>query len=332
MKNHQNNIYLSYIKEVGLRKMKIALLTTCTNRKSRETDFDLCASSLPSGNMHETLSIWGESLHRDRNMVPAKELYSGRGFSEVRKTVEKNNLDLWIISAGVGLIPGNKLVPPYNLTVTPFKKNSIQPRLSSTEKFNPSKWWSNINCKLHDTPTPIYDLISKNIDTYFIVSLSKTYLELICEDLFLLHDQHKQRIRITGLNSSELLPVPFKKLWMPYDYRFDGPQSPNPGTRSDFPQRVTRHFIEEVFTHNTLATPYEHAKTVSKILTPMPFPVKIKRTTLSNEAIKQIIIDRWNDAKGSGSRMLKIMRHEENVACEQSRFADLYRQIKLRMT
>jgi len=328
---HKRSNYLYECKTSGLHKMKIALITTCTNRKSKVPDADLCASSLPKGNLQSTISSWENHLGRDRNKIPAKDLYRGRGFSEVRKTIENNNLGLWIISAGLGLISGSQLVPSYNLTVAPSKKDTIQSRLLTKKQFQPARWWNNLNTKLHRTPTPIYDLISKSVDTYFIISLSRTYLELISEDLFLLHG-HKQRIRLTGLYSSESLISPFEQLWMPYDSRFDGPQSPNPGTRSDFPQRVTRHFIEEVFTHNPLATPDEHAETVSKILATMSFPVKIKRTTLSNEAIKQIIIDRWDDAKGSGSRMLKIMRHEENVACEQSRFADLYRQIKLRMT
>ena len=60
----------------------------------------------------------------------------------------------------------------------------------------------------------------------------------------------------------------------------------------------------------------------------MPRPIHVKRKILSNEDILQIIKSRWVDAKGSGARMLKILRHEENVACEQGRFANLYRQIK----
>ena len=312
--------------------MKIALITTCTNRKRKKPKTALCASSLPKGNLQATLSKWENHLNSDQFKVPAKDLYCGRGFSEVLKTISKNNLELWVISAGVGLVSGSLQIPPYSLTVTPSNKDTIQAKISPKEQFHPARWWSNINIKLHGTPTPIHDLIIEHTDTYFIISLSNTYLGLISEDLFLLQGEHRKRIRLTGLCSPESLPIPFKQLWMPYDYRFDGPQSPNSGTRADFHQRVTRHFIEEIFINNSLSSPQVHADTVSKILAPMSPPKKTKRTSLSNEDIIKIIIDRWDDAKGSGSRMLKILRHEENVACEQGRFADLYRQIKLRMT
>lgn len=312
--------------------IKFALITTCTNRKRRKPTPDLCASKLLPGDLHGTLQTWGENLDKAKNITPAKDLYCGRGFSEICKTVVNNNPELWIISAGVGLITGDQQIPAYNLTVLPSAKDSIQAKILSESRFQPDQWWNRLNRKLYGTPTPIYDLISQRPDTYFIVSLSKTYISLVLKDLFLINDKDRRRIRITGLNSPEPIPESFRPLWMPYDERFDGPQSPNPGTRSDFPQRVTRHFIEEVLFKNTLGTPREHAKVVSDILSFLPPPKRIKRTTLSDEAIKQIITRRWNDAKGSGSRMLKILRHEENVACEQGRCADLYRQIKARMT
>jgi hypothetical protein len=282
--------------------------------------------------MLETLHTWVHNLDSDNNKIPARELYCGRGFSEISKTIGNNDLRLWIISAGVGLVSGDMKIPAYNLTVLPSTENSIQTKILSKERFQPSQWWNDLNQKLYGTPKPIYDLIRRNTDTYFVISLSKAYVNLIANDLFLLREQDQHRVRLTGLNSPKPLPEAFKHLWMPYDERYDGSQSPNPGTQSDFPQRVTRHFIEEVFLKNALATPQVHAETVSNILCSLPFPERVKRPTLSDEEIKQIIIRRWDDAKGSGSNMLRILRDDENVACEQGRCANLFKQIKSRMT
>lgn len=312
--------------------MKIALISTCTNRKKKPATSSLCASSLSKGDMQSVLAEWESLISCEKNKIPAHDLYCGRGFSEIRKAVTKNDLNHWIISAGLGLIHGSFLVPSYNLTITPSAKDTINLKIPPDLHFHPAKWWMALNEILRDSTTPLCDLINTQKDTFFIISLSSSYLDLISEDLLQLPRNSRNRVRITGINTSKFLPESFKHLWMPYDERFDGPQSPNPGTRADFPQRVTRHFIDEVFLKAPHASEHEHAEHVARILSTMSPPPKIKRTTMTDESIKEIIKKRWNDANGSGAKMLRILRDQENIACEQGRFADLFKQVKLRMS
>jgi hypothetical protein len=310
--------------------MKIALITICTNRKKALPTPQMCATSLPKGDQG-TLSLkWKNRVQNATDSIPAKNLYSGRGFSEVRKTRQSQSVGLWVISAGLGLICGDRKVPAYNLTISPKAKDAIQNKIIPNSDFCPRQWWSDLNQALYGTSEPISDLISNHSDTTFVITLSQAYADLIHGDLLSLPLKDLQRVRIVGLCSQNLLPKEIQHLWMPYDERFDGPNSPNPGTRADFPQRVARHFVEEILPLTKEGTPQEHARAVTVLLAPMRSPDRIKRDTKNDDQIKTLIIERWDDARGSANRMLRILRDEENTACEQGRLAELFRQIKLR--
>ena len=311
--------------------MNLALVTICTNRKRTSPLPQMCATNLPKGDQDSLLHSWKTRVQESTNKIPAKDLYSGRGFSEIRKITQSTQIDLWIISAGLGLISGEKDSISYNLTISPSSIDSIQNKLSPNSTFCPKQWWHGLNQELYGTSRPINELIKNNRDTIFVISLSQAYVKLIYSDLFSLEKNDRSRVRLLGLNTPKQLPVKFRDLWMPYDDRFDGPDSPIPGTRSDFPQRITRHFIENIFRENITAGPKEQAKRVSEFLETMRPLVKIKRPSITDDQIKEIIIARWDEAKGSGTRMLRILRDKELVACEQGRFATLFRQIKSRI-
>ena len=180
--------------------------------------------------------------------------------------------------------------------------------------------------------TPLSDLIKECKDTTFIISLPQNYLNLISLDLFNLEAKDLSKVRFLGFNSRTLMPFEFRHYYIPYDDRFDGPDSPIPGTRADFSQRVTRHFIESILSKNPHSSPTEHANSVINTLNKMRQPSKFDRTPKTDDQIKALIIKNWETAKGSGARSLRILRDQESVACEQGRFANLFREIKMRMT
>ena len=117
---------------------------------------------------------------------------------------------------------------------------------------------------------------------------------------------------------------------MPYDERFDGPDSVLPGTRSDFPQRVTSHFVENILNPTEEnATTADHSRKVSDFLKGKRAPILVKREQNTDEQIRQIILRRWSDARDSSAVMLRLLRDEEKIACEQKRFSQLFKAIKV---
>lgn len=312
----------------GVLSMKIAIITTCTNRKRKPPKEPLWGRSLPKGSQQDLLHNWVQRIRNDEETFCASNLYCGRGFCEIVKIKSRINAKIWIISFGMGLIGGDMDIPPYQLTLSRPSEDSILNKIVPQISFNASEWWNGINQKLHGTTNSIANLIHNEEDTVFVISVSKSYLKLVMSDLFSLPDHDLSRVRIVGPPHSRNIPIQYRHLWMPYDDRFDGPNSPIPGTRSDFSQRIARHFIEKVLVPHPLFTAEDHGQIVEKTMRTMPRPIQIKRRSLSDIEIAEIIINNWDIANGSCSRMLRVLRDRENGACEQSRFAAIFRKIK----
>jgi hypothetical protein len=308
--------------------MKISIITTCTNRKTRVPKEPLLGRNLPKGDQEDLLHNWVQRIRNEEETVYAGKLYCGRGFYEITKAKSNTNAKMWIISFGMGLINDDMRVPPYQITLSRPSEDSILNKVVPQFSFNPNEWWHCINQKLYGATNPLANLIQSNNDTVFVISISQAYLKLVMSDLFSLQHHDLLRIRLVGPPHPRNIPIQYRHLWMPYDDRFDGPNSPNPGTRSDFSQRIARHFIENVLIPHPLSTSEDHGLMVEKIMKTMHRAIQIKRRSLSDVEIAEIITNNWNIAEGSCSRMLRVLRDRERVACEQGRFAAIFRKIK----
>ena len=312
--------------------MKIAIITSCTNRKHIPPNPLLCANTLPVGDQNSLLLAWKNRIKKTSSRVQAETLYCGRGFSEIRKIITNDKKSkCWVVSAGLGLVGLKDEVPSYNLTITPSTKDSIQNKLSDGLQFDFRGWWGGINNHLNNAKNPLASLISENRHTFFVISLPKAYLNFVYSDLLNLEEDCFDRIRFLGTNSIFSVHQKSKDLVMPYDERFDGPDSTNPGTRSDFYQRILRHFVENILKENLSSSYKEHSAAVYDFICTKRAALKVQRVQKSNEEIKKIIVTRWNDANGNSAKMLRILRDNELVSCEQSRFADIFQQLKSNM-
>ena len=309
-------------------RCQIAIIATCTNRKTKTPNESLFGRSLPKGDQEDLLHNWVQRIRNEEETCYARKLYCGRGFSEIVKIEAATAAQMWIISFGMGLIDGDKPIPPYQITLSRPSEDSILNKVVQNYSFNPKDWWNGINQQLYGKKNPIADLICNNKDTVFVISVSQAYLNLVMTDLFSLQHHDLSRVRIVGLPHPRNLPAQYSHLWMPYDDRFNGPISPNPGTRSDFSQRIARHFIENVLIPHPQSTAEDHGQLVENIMGTMHRAKQIKRRVVSDNEIANIISINWDLANGSCARMLRVLRDNEKVACEQGRFAAIFRKIK----
>ena len=309
--------------------MKTVLITPCTNRKRcNNGESTIGIDLLPRENQDAVTTAWINLVRQSASRVRAEQLYAGRGFSEAIATLESGNVELWVISAGMGLINKDKEIPRYNLTTSSSVMQNIQQTITDGV-FCHKTWWDKINQSLNNGFT-INGLIQKYRDHLIVLTLSSEYLKLVIEDLKQIKDEDLHRLRILGLSTKDLLPKKIKDYWMPYDYRFDGPSGPLRGTKSDYPQRTARHFIQSILTQlpNKDASTHRQA-VVDFISTCQPQP-RVTRAKEDDKGIKERILMRWADANGNSSRMLRIIRDEELIQCEQSRFARIFNSIKQR--
>jgi len=303
----------------------IIAITQCTNRK---TSTERCVSKsdiLQGMSLNSTADQWANEIKLTEPSKQVIELYCGRGFSEFKKACESlGEPESFVISAGLGLVNGNDFVPNYNLTIAPGTENSI---LKGAE-FSALEWWQAINERRNSTTTPISDLITENNIGLVLIGVSKPYLSFISAELEALTDQNLANVRLIGPVNNDGIPDKLKQILMPYNHNFDGPDSPNHGTKADYCQRVFRHFTEVILTQSPLGTLKQHQDLVAHHMDSMrPAKLQFDRIKLTDDEVVAKIKEFWDICNGASGATLRYFR-DQGFACEQSRFAKIFREVK----
>lgn len=305
--------------------MNITLITTCTNRKKGGVSNALTFDGIPANNQAEVFDMWAKLVSETPTEKPARDTYCGRGFQQAIATSSSLRSDLKVISAGLGLVPASMTIPTYNATLSRSSVNCIARKIRGN--FDAGIWWQRLN-ETTKWGSSIASLAKdKNVEL-ILITLSSAYIPLIKNDLENITPRLAKKIRIVGLRSIKNLPAHMQKALMPYDERFDGPDGETRGTRSDFPQRTTRHFAENFLTTAPNASQAKHAQMVRNYLTPLRFPTGVTRQKMTDEEMTAAIRKHWVDVSGKSSKMLRLFRDELLIACEQKRFSTLFNQVK----
>jgi hypothetical protein len=230
-----------------------------------------------------------------------------------------------VISAGLGLVAAKTQIPAYGATLSKSAADSISNKIDG--HFDAGEWWRQVNQCTKWGSSLSQKAHDQSISLVFI-TVSSPYLALIIEDLMTISSSALSKVRIIGPRTHELLPERLQQCLMPYDDRFDGPDGESRGTRSDFPQRATRHFVEKIVSESPKASCLDHAGAVRRYLEPMRLPITIVRRKLTDEEVIEAIKEHWDDVSGNSSRMLRLFRDDLLIACEQKRFSTLFNQVK----
>lgn len=300
----------------------ILVVTNCTNRK-RSSCAPITAPKVPKrAPLPVLLDAWLQKLNASRHRIEARRLYLGRSFSDAVAVSDRLNAQLLVVSAGLGLISGHEEIPHYNLTVSPGK-GSLLPVLNAANA-TPADWWQALN-KKQGKPLPLSKLLAENPKAVALVALPSNYIGMLAGDFAALTPSALARLRIfTSEPGRAALPEHIRLVAMPYDDRLEG--SSYAGTRTDFPQRSLRHFVEVLKAQGLPANPA--ARRVSEAIADMRKPELPPRARKSDEEIRILIKDNWATYDGSSSRLLRYLRDDVLVACEQSRFRDLWRDVR----
>ncbi len=304
------------------------LLTSCTKRKRAKAT--ILASDLQPDSLENTAREWVTLTEAASELHEAKVLYSGRSIKEIRDLVNSTEHQAFILSAGLGLVQWHDKIPSYDLTIQGNGPASIQTRI--VEPIGAVNWWTALTSAA-GTINPVSKLVSDHPDELVIIACPMNYVLMISEDLRSLIPEDLKRVRLFGPRNKDDMPVHLRELVMPYNENFDGPESPNPGTRVDFPQRICRHFVEHVLPGCGVASGLdEHSSAVTAFMSELPAPESVKRTSMNDEQIIQLIAACWDEAHGQSGKMLRVLRDDKKVACEQGRFAALFREAKERIS
>lgn len=291
------------------------VITTCTHRKKIRPQVEATAVSLPLARQDVAVSAWFERLEASAAVARARELYAGRGFGLAVQAAAAANAKLCVLSAGLGLVEASQRVPSYGLTVTPGRPESLPDKVSG--EFDPAAWFSAVLGGPYSRRWT--DVIG--CSGRILLTLSRPYAEMVGASLLELDGDILSRLRIFGAALSGALPAELGPSVTPYDRRLDAIL---PGTRVDFSQRALSHFVNSVLPNVGTGDRDSDFAEVAAALKHATAPERKRRPRRSDEEILRLISARLDEQTGIGG-ILRALRHEEGVACEQSRFTRLYR-------
>ncbi len=189
----------------------INLITTCTNGKHFGSGDILSLSQFSSGRTPSNVLVnsWCNALNEAISTsatVCVEDLYKGGHWATAKAILNNYPIDLWVLSAGLGLLHHKDNVVPYKATFAVGYDESIP--LYSQEYVGKSfhrTWWKEVTNRSvfkSKHPTSILDLMKKNKKDYYIICGSPDYINAIELDIIngleYLLDAKKQLLIITS--------------------------------------------------------------------------------------------------------------------------------------
>ena len=255
------------------------------------------------------------------------ELYAGDHWANVRSLKSSYfEIDIWVCSAGYGLIHFNDHVPPYAATFSRNHPDSVAAHLPESERHNANQnWWKATASKWKkhfiDKPRSLADLMATYPNRSMLMVASDNYMRAIADDL---------RNGVSHLAQSDQLAIVcagvkgidgLEQNLVPCDARMQGALG---GARRSLNTRMAAKIIRESRqppSATNLRMRYQ------KLLSEQPPIQKYNRQQLSDDEVKAFIQKHLRSSPDlQHSPLLRVLR-DSNMACEQKRFANLYREV-----
>ncbi|MDP1692161.1 MAG: hypothetical protein Q8L49_09480 [Burkholderiaceae bacterium] len=243
--------------------------------------------------------------------------------AESKRVARSLGADLYVVSAGLGLVHESDLVPNYDFTVS---ADGGPLRTALDVSGEPvTSWWAVLTGQ-RAVRGSLADLVNATPNRLMLVALPASYLRMVGDDLASVDDKAKQRLRIfTSEAGMAVAPANLRQCVLPYDDRLEAIAGYD-GTRAEFPQRALRHFVSAL-DGDKLARRDAHAA-VTTALSGLERRTIPLRQRVTDERITAMLRQNWASYAGSSTRLHRYLRDDALVACEQSRFRTLWRHVQ----
>ena len=294
------------------------IVTACTKRKAGNPVVRM--SALAPGSIDEVGCRWVAALSAAEPVVPAAKIYQGGSHAEGRRAVSESNYHHLIVSAGLGLVSAESRIPNYSATVLPGE-DDVLAKLNGGE--DAGIWWHWIQDRSPFARS--LEVAMKATEGLCLIALPHAYLMMVAPDIQSLPSVLLTRVR---LFSGSKAPNRLSHLQMPYDDRLDGVDSSHRGTRANFAARAMRHFVANILPTQTTQSAPQHATAVIAALSTWRSPAPTRGQRKTDAELREILRTNWEAVGGRSTLMLRLLRDELGVACEQRRFASLFRDLR----
>lgn len=259
------------------------------------------------------VQAWRRAIRTASSNTAAGSLYQGRSIVDTAAAAAALGTPWYVVSAGLGLIRHDQCVPAYECTVS--AGTNLDRRLRALGCHVP-QWW---NALTDTSPAPLSKLITK---APTLLALPSGYLRLVQDDLAQVAPANAGALRIfTSAAGSQCLPDHLQGCLMPYDDRLESVRGFT-GTRADFAQRALRHFVEAL---QATEMPLEEAReAVAASLANRQRQRRAMGQRMTDDEILRVLEAQWTRHSGSSTKLLRYLRDEARISCEQKRFSRLW--------
>lgn len=297
----------------------IRVVVTCTHRKRQAVPSSLRLRRVTGVRTSTRLRAWTERL--TTTSVPATraiDLYAGEHWDVARRLAKLSDadttVDLWVCSAGYGLIPSSAPLHPYAATFTPGNADSVPAGPEgATAWWNALAGWDGPSTG----PRSIADLVAADPDSRVLVALSATYLRACGDDVARALEKTRGSGQVSVISVGTKQTPELADALLPGDARL---QAALGGSRQALNVRLAEHLLTSgVIDHDDMA------EALAKLLVDQPAIPRYDRQAATDAEVRRYIRERLRtDPSATHTRLLRQFRGDQR-ACEQSRFAALFR-------
>jgi hypothetical protein len=314
------------------RERLVNVLVTCTKRKTRLAPKALRFGSVTGRSIEGQAKKWIQRLATNKaETISAEDLYSGDQW-QIAKSLpsvgESRGLrvQLWVCSAGYGLIPATAKVRPYSATFSSTHPDFVFRRKQQNGTAMLSAWWEQLmrwEGPCPGEPRSLTDLARAFPESPLLVVASTVYLKAMRRDveLALKRLATPELLTVVSGGTEELGGV--SKQLLPCDARL---QQILGGARMSLNVRVAKRILAGPepwpFCHSKLARSFR------RLLAKQPAIKTYDRVTMTDREVERFI--RRHLSKNSEMRhspLLRLLR-DSGCACEQKRFHALFRRVE----
>lgn len=301
------------------------IVASCADRKRHPPAVRL--SDVEGESVALRFSAWRNAIKgTEAPRARAEDLYQGGYWSVVRElpalaTRMGWSPKLWIASAGYGVVSSDKRLVSYSATFSSGHEDSVT---TLAEEGATKKWWRYATATRGGLGVSLTTLTKKEPQATVLVVASPAYVEAMADDLVAAVGQIRGRGAVFVISSRAPSNAELSSSWLPSSSMLQGSLG---GALVSLHARVARYLILTTSPRDFRKEKLAH---MTKKLSEEAGPAvkRVAGTPMSDEEVIAFIRQRVAaDAKASHTRLLRELR-ESGQACEQSRFRQLFMQVK----
>lgn len=316
-------------------KPSLQIIVNCTNRKTASVSGDLQLRSVSAAGLEGRVKEWCRRLRRHRGQeVAVEDLYAGDHWAAAKELPELAraagfNAKLWVMSAGYGLIPADASIHPYSATFASAEPDSVVTTGQSAQERDAmlQTWWDSL-CQFagggKDEPHSLADLLLDSGRSHFLLVASPHYLAAAEKDLQAALSAFASPSRLMVVTSPCKLTSGLLR-----DHAVISSTRLQPklgGSCVSLHARVASLILKKVSSWGFDAEAV--GKRIGALIARAPQAAKLQRRRMTDDQVRKFVESALKRApQPSCSALLRKLR-AGGLACEQSRFKELYWEVR----